>query len=320
MKLSVIVPVYNLGAYVGDCLQGLVTQEVDFRWELIVGDDGSTDGSRAIAEGFAERHPDLVRVLPAEPNMGLARNLKRLMAAVRGQYVAHLDGDDLALPGKLAVQVAYLDANPGCALVYHESEVFDSDTGARIRDYSKGFYNWRHIPPRAGLEDVIRYGTAGFAQASSIMFRAHDRLVESVDERFAIICDVPMIARNMGFLGGTADFIDRTLGRYRIHGSSFGAATAKSNERRLRVMQELLTLCESSAQFGLSQDAVRAGVGHVLYASALNFLKRREDALFAELIERSVEGGFRFDERHALAHRLKGDPDEARRALFGEGA
>lgn len=313
-KVSVVVPVYNLAPHVADCLEGLIGQETDFPFEIIVGDDGSTDGSRQICDLMAERCPERVRVLPAQPNMGLVRNLKRLMAEVRGAYVAYLDGDDVALPGKLALQAAYLDANPGCALVYHESDMFDSDSGQSIRPYSKGYYNWPRIPRQATLEHLVRYGT--FLQASAVMFRAHPHLVEAIDDRCRIIADYPMHIMNVGYLGGTVDFIDHVLGRYRVHAGSFSTATAKSAERRVAVTEELATACRNGLRFGLPEEVVTAGVGHVYYAAALYFLKRGEDELFQTMLARSTEGGQMFDDRHRTAWQLRNKPDAVRAALF----
>lgn len=312
-KVSVVVPVFNLAPHVVECLDGLVRQETGFPFEIIIGDDGSSDGSRQLCEEIASRHPDLVHLLPAEPNMGLVRNLKRLMARVRGRYVAYLDGDDVALAGKLAIQAAYLDAHPDCALVYHESEMFESDTGMTIRAYSKDYYNWQHIPSCATLEHLVRYGT--FLQASSVMFRAHPHLVEAIDERCRIIADYPMHIMNVGFLGGTIDFIDQVLGRYRVHSGSFSSATAKSAERRLAVMEELVIACGNGRRFGLAEEVVRAGADHAVYAAALYFLRRGEDGLFRDLIARSWRSA-PFDERHATAWTLRDRPDAARLALF----
>lgn len=313
-KLSVVVPVYNLAPHVTECLQGLAKQETSFPFEIIVGEDGSTDGSREICEELANIYSDRIRLLPAEPNMGLVRNLKRLMSQVRGQYVAYLDGDDVALPGKLATQVGYLDAHPNCALVYHESDMFDSDSGKSIRAYSKGYYNWQYIPPQATLAHLVRYGT--FLQASAVMFRAHPHLVEAIDERCRIIADYPMHIMNVGFLGGSIDFIDQTLGRYRVHSGSFSSATAKSTARRQAVMEELIIACENARRFGVPEEAIQAGIGHAIYAAALYFLRCGEDELFRLLMKRSSQGGWVFDDRHATALRLCDDPDTARGALF----
>ena len=109
MKVSVLVPVYNLERFIEPCLESLLTQQVNFDYEVIAIDDGSRDGSWAIMQRLAERYPQL-RALQNPQNIGLAGTQKRLLGEAQGEYIAYVDGDDLALPGKLQTQADYLDA------------------------------------------------------------------------------------------------------------------------------------------------------------------------------------------------------------------
>ena len=118
-KLSVCVVTYNQENYIRQCLQSLVDQVVDFRFEIIVGDDKSTDGTSKIVKEFSDNYPDLVFPIFHSENVGAVKNFVDVHDATSGDYIAHVDGDDFALPGKLQSQVDFLDRNPECSLVAH---------------------------------------------------------------------------------------------------------------------------------------------------------------------------------------------------------
>ncbi|MEC7468603.1 MAG: glycosyltransferase family A protein, partial [Pseudomonadota bacterium] len=188
MKLSVIVPAFKLEQYIEPCLRSVLEQTVNFDYEVIVCDDASTDNTAAVIQRLENAFPHL-RAIYKTQNGGLANNMKTLLSSAQGEYIAYLDGDDIALPGKLQKQVDYLDSHPDCQMVYHESDMFDSDTNASIKLYSQQHYNWQHVPARSGIEHLIRYGT--YLQASAVMFRRHDHLVETVLADCKIILDYP---------------------------------------------------------------------------------------------------------------------------------
>jgi glycosyltransferase involved in cell wall biosynthesis len=314
MKVSVIVPAYKLERYIGPCLEGLVQQQTTFDFEVIVCDDKSPDGTLAEIERLAPIHPRL-RILKNDPNRGLVPTMRRLLEEARGEYIAYLDGDDLALPGKLQAQADYLDANPSCGIAYHDSEVFDSETGATLRRFTRDYFNARYVPQRATAEHLVRYGT--FLQASSPMVRRHGHLEAALDHGCRIICDFPWHIGNALLGGGTIDFMPEVLGRYRIHASSFGAATNRDFERREEVAREFERACAFAGRLGLSSEIVAAGIMHVRFSAALYFLRAGEDDRFVRYIKASTpaQGSAPFDDRHAFALQNAHAPDRVRELL-----
>ncbi len=92
MKLSIIVPVYNAGEYLEKCLDSLVGQTID-DYEIILINDGSTDGSQQIIDSYVNQHPKLIRTKTVENGgQGRARNIGIDMA--RGDYLGFVDSDD----------------------------------------------------------------------------------------------------------------------------------------------------------------------------------------------------------------------------------
>ncbi|HHQ4635989.1 glycosyltransferase family 2 protein [Aeromonas veronii] len=323
MKVSVLVPVYNLGRFIEPCLLSLLEQQTNFDFEVIAIDDGSSDDSWAIMQRLALLWPQL-KALQNAQNMGLAKTQKRLLREAIGEYIAYVDGDDLALPGKLQSQADYLDTHTGCTLCYHEAEMFDDETGARIKLFTRDYYNARHLEPMMTREALIRFGV--FVNASSIMFRRYEGMENAIDEGCKIIFDYPWHILNLSRNPGTLDFIPELLGRYRFHTQSFGGQTRKSADRREQSLRDLLRACDNAAAFGEDPVIIAQGRSHHYYSAALYFLRQDDVARFTQLIEQSVTEvaklapGWFFDERHQLAWAQRAHPARVMQQLFGEAA
>lgn len=162
--VSVCVVTYNHQRYIRDCLMSVIGQSADVPLELLVGDDRSTDGTSAIVDEIAHAYPGLVRVIRPGERMGSgSRNLLHLLAEARGQYIAHLDGDDFWLPGKLRAQLAYLEHHPAIDAVYSNALVVD-DVGK-----ARGTFN-AHIPDEFDLGFLLRRGN--FLCHGTLLYRA----------------------------------------------------------------------------------------------------------------------------------------------------
>lgn len=319
MKVSVLVPVYNLGRFIEPCLFSLLEQQTNFDFEVIAIDDGSSDDSWAIMQRLAQQWPQL-KALQNSQNMGLAKTQKRLLREATGEYIAYVDGDDLALPGKLQRQADYLDAHLDCTLCYHEAEMFDDETDARIKLFTRDYYNARHLEAVMTREALIRFGV--FVNASSIMFRRYEGMTNAIDEECKIILDYPWHILNLSLNPGTLDFIPELLGRYRFHTQSFGGQTRKSAERREQSLRDLLRACDNAAAFGADPVIIAQGRSHHYYSAALYFLRQGDVVRFSQLIEQSAKEvaelapGWFFDERHQLAWTERNTPKSLFVRLF----
>jgi glycosyltransferase involved in cell wall biosynthesis len=120
--VSVLLPVFNAERYLHCAISSILTQTfADF--ELLVLDDGSTDGSLEIASAFTDRR---ISILPGHRNEGLAVTLNRGLAAARGRLIARQDADDVSHPQRLARQVSFLKANPQVILLGTQARVVDA--------------------------------------------------------------------------------------------------------------------------------------------------------------------------------------------------
>jgi glycosyltransferase involved in cell wall biosynthesis len=115
MKISVLLPVHNGGKLIETAIQSVINQDFD-DYEILVIDDASTDGTPALLRRYQQTCARL-RVITHAGNKGLAATLNEGLAEASGEYVARLDHDDEALPTRLRIQAAFLDAHPGHLVV-----------------------------------------------------------------------------------------------------------------------------------------------------------------------------------------------------------
>jgi len=130
VRVSVIVPVFNAVRYLEECIGSVLGQSFT-EWELLLVDDASTDGSEALARGYAERHPERIRYLehPGRANRGVSATRNLGLAHARGEYVAFLDADDVWFPTKLEEQIQCFRANDAALMVYGRAGYWYSWTG-----------------------------------------------------------------------------------------------------------------------------------------------------------------------------------------------
>ncbi|MCR5747047.1 MAG: glycosyltransferase, partial [Lachnospiraceae bacterium] len=109
IKVSVIVATYNQEKYIAKTLESVVSQKTDFKYEVLVGDDASKDGTGRIVKEFGKKYPDIIRPIVREKNIGAYRNFLDLLKRAKGEYLALLEGDDYWVDEeKLKKQVSFL--------------------------------------------------------------------------------------------------------------------------------------------------------------------------------------------------------------------
>jgi glycosyltransferase involved in cell wall biosynthesis len=128
-RISVAMSVYNNAPFLAEAIESILGQSfADF--EFLILNDGSTDGSGGIIDSFAARDPR-VRAIH-QPNAGLIVSLNRLLHEARAPLVARMDGDDIALPDRFALQLAFLEAHPEVGVVGTNTR--DIDVNGELRD------------------------------------------------------------------------------------------------------------------------------------------------------------------------------------------
>lgn len=128
--VSVFMPVYNHEPYLHEAVESVVSQETEFAFEVLIGEDFSSDRSREIALSIQQHYPHLIRLITSDTNVGIAQNKRRLVAASRGKFIAYCEGDDYWRdPGKLQRQVEFLKANPDHGAVHTDFDHIIDQSG-----------------------------------------------------------------------------------------------------------------------------------------------------------------------------------------------
>ena len=149
--VSVCMTTYNHERYIAQAIESVLSQQVDFAVEVVVGEDCSTDNTLAICRDYEAKYPDKVRVVASENNIGMHANYRRTIEACRGKYIAMLDGDDwFSDVNKLQMQVDKLE-HSGAAMCYTRSERRGEDGTSAI--YPQGALH-------TTFEDMLRLNTA----------------------------------------------------------------------------------------------------------------------------------------------------------------
>jgi glycosyltransferase involved in cell wall biosynthesis len=211
LKVSIALTTYNHEDFIAQSLDSILKQQVNFSYEIVIGEDKSKDRTLEIIKNYQTNYPDKVRVLERSANIGYTRNFDDTMQQCHGEYIAIFDGDDLMNVGKLQKQVDFLDNNPDYVMVGHVVEAFDSETGKIVRviqpKKKKDYYT---------IEDLIVEGS--FFANSSKMFRRSAYPKNGIDKRIKFIADWAV----------TLDIVDDKkvgilwdkLALYRVHGTS----------------------------------------------------------------------------------------------------
>jgi glycosyltransferase involved in cell wall biosynthesis len=127
--VSVKTITYNHAPYIKQCMDGVLMQKTNFKFEFIIGEDCSTDGTREIVKEYAEKYPDIIKLITSDSNVGAGGNSKRTYDACTGKYIAFCEGDDYWIdPYKLQKQVDFLEANPDYGMVHTNCDYLDNET------------------------------------------------------------------------------------------------------------------------------------------------------------------------------------------------
>lgn len=265
---SVVVVTYNHERFLAQALDSILGQRTQRPFEVIVSEDCSTDGTRAIALDYAARHPGRVRALLSDRNLNSNEVGSRGLRAATGRYLAIVDGDDLwSSPDKLQRQIDFLDAHPECAACFHD--VAEIDAEGRMLTAS---FVPPGIPVFSSQQDILRIHYVAGCMA---LFR-REALVPVPDWYEAMpIGDWPLLihATTHGSLG----YIDQVLGAYRRH--SGGIWSSKADEYRGRVAIEMLGILSQRSEPALAELARRQRRETTLHLAVALMAENNQPAL-----------------------------------------
>ncbi|MEO8030420.1 MAG: glycosyltransferase [Gemmatimonadota bacterium] len=238
---SILIAAHNHAPYIAEALDSVLAQTCG-DWEVVIVDDGSTDGTGEAAQAWCQDHQDrlsgrfhLMRI----ENAGQSAAYEAGAPSCRGRYIALLDSDDRWLPAKLATALRALDADAEATLLNHAQYIIDSQGRRTGGLWPRGGYL-----PSGDLREPMRHsGRLAVGTASSMVFRADvfRSLLPTPTRKFSSAADY-----YFGFgacLAGPILALGDPLGEYRIHPSSMYLQRMSNGEglRRQLDLQETIT-------------------------------------------------------------------------------
>jgi Glycosyl transferase family 2 len=208
-KASVVLLGHEHSRFVAQAIESVLIQRAPFPFEVVIGEDCSRDNTRAIVESYAERHPETIKTVFPESNVGYGEMLHRALDLSSGEFIAYLDADDYwTSPAKLARQVEFLEQNRDCSSCFHDVSLIYDDAGVPSGAVSPGLRE-----DRFSFEQIVR---ECFIPSLSAVFRREvaEVLPDWAYELAGVDWLIHIRAAELGALG----YIPQPLAAYRVHG------------------------------------------------------------------------------------------------------
>ena len=265
---SVCLITYNHAPYIRECLDSILAQKTDFPFEVCLGEDGSTDGTREICSEYATRHPDRIRLFLRSRNepgrehfisQGVYNYIETTRSC-RGKYVALCDGDDAWTdPLKLQKQHDIMEADPSISLVHSDYDRLDALSGIR----RNGYIAKKRIPHKAGTDKsglILDLIQRTYPIAASTAFARTGDLLGVFERNLELFRRSPMgdVITWCELTGyGSFHFHPESLALYRLQPNS------DSNTRSALKKMEFVNFVadyglQAGRKYGLPMDVLRA--------------------------------------------------------------
>lgn len=210
--VTVWMTAYNHEKYIAQALDGILMQQTSFEFDIVLGEDCSTDRTREIILEYDKKYPGKFRLFLPEKNLGMTQMTKPTYAMCQSKYLAFLDGDDYWTdPFKLQKQVNFMESNPAFSFCFHNVKIYEQHTGnSHVRPYEEScFFDKEGVTILDFLELGNRIWTL------SVLMR--NVLGKQLPEWYY---QLPFPDLGMYFLllkYGNGYYLDETMGVYRVH-------------------------------------------------------------------------------------------------------
>lgn len=251
--VSVICLTYNHEKYIRNCLDGFVSQKTNFKYEVFVHDDASTDNTASIVHEYADKYPDIIKPIFQKENqyskrIGIAKNF--ILPIVSGKYIAYCEGDDYWCdPYKLQKQFDVMEENPDCNLCLHKVEFINAQgeklPGSHpIKKQKTGKWTTKYF-----LEDVLSYS---FFQLSSYFIRStvwKNFYNDNLEFRKAAdVGDMPLILYTSST--GNVYYINDAMSKYRkLTSGSWTVKTMNNQNIRMKHCESMINMLKEFNKF-----------------------------------------------------------------------
>ena len=265
VKVSVIMVTYNHQHYIEQAITSILSQQFQERFELIIGDDCSTDGTSDIVRRFHAQNPETITLVSSAQNVGADANFKRCIRAARGEFIAFCEGDDYwHSPEKLRKQITVLETQDSVGAVHSD---FSHTRLLNEKWKVLPTFNRQHrkkIPHGAVFENLL---SGNFIQTCTLCTRSR-LVIDFLD------CELPIDSYHVGdwplylHIASTHEiaYIDEALATYRLTPTSITNKGHESDIARAENSMKMITdFCRAySVSPAVENNAHKAALAHIV--------------------------------------------------------
>lgn len=248
---SIILLAYNAADTIDKALQSLLAQQTDYKYEIIIADDASTDTTRSICQQYADRHPEIIRMMPPAPNKGIVANYFDALQACRGKYISDCAGDDFWLDTtRLQKQIEALQSDDTLSVVFSDVAV----NGTQLHSADPRHARWMQ-PRISGAEmlrgiisnsDMLPYQLSAALYRKDSLLRVMSQRQDIVRSPLAAVEDLPIMLALAS--QGDAAYIPVTAYHYTVDDTPT-LSNNQSPSRASRFYGRLLLYTADAADF-----------------------------------------------------------------------
>ena len=245
IMVSICCLVYNHEKYIQKCLDGFLMQKTDFKFEVLIHDDASTDRSQEIIREYEKKYPDIIKPIYQKENQyskGIKVSYEYQFPRAKGKYVAMCEGDDYwCNPNKLQRQVDIMEENADITICGHQVRCISEDGKQLKRLCTEEIKTTCALSSREAMRQLVHMYDGPFFQTSSFLMR--DTLINEINNNmpsFMKNCkvgDYPMLL--LGIAHGNIYYLDEEMSCYRLDSvESFTKKMNKNIEIRYDVIKK----------------------------------------------------------------------------------
>ena len=220
ITVSACIITYNHEKHISEAIMGALNQKLDYTYEIVIGEDASSDSTGEICREFKKKYPKKIKLIQNNQNLGMVKNWGNILNHCTGKYIALCEGDDYWTdPHKLQKQIDFLENEKDYILCFHNAWVLD-DNGDRIRLFNNNFKN-----DTFSGKDLLK---TWLMSTASVVFR--NILHNDIPDYFYLSthADLSLFLFLADF--GKIKYLNETMGVYRIHSGGITVSRFKGIE------------------------------------------------------------------------------------------
>jgi len=208
--VSVYMITYNHAPFISQALESVLEQKTNFDYQIVIGDDCSTDGTCEIIVEYQKKYLRKIKLLTSDVNLGAKENSVRTLKACRGKYIATLEGDDYWVDSlKLQTQVEFLEKNSGFSACFG---------GYYVVDALNNDETINNIHPRQRSDKELKDILGGYTiHPRTLLFRNHKSLVNTFVNKFSECYNGDTAISFLIATYGKVKYMDQIFAAYRMH-------------------------------------------------------------------------------------------------------